>query len=355
MNIREALARVVDHLDLSRDEMQDVMRAMMTGECSDAQIGAFLVALRMKSESLDEIEGAARVMRELATPVNLAGVSHLVDIVGTGGDGANLFNVSTAASIVAAAAGARVAKHGNRAVSSKSGSADLLEEAGVRLDLDVAQIERCVREVGVGFMFAVNHHSAMKHAIGARREVGLRTLFNILGPLTNPAGVKRQLVGVFNEKLCRPLAEVLGRLGSEHALVVHARDGLDELSLATTTHVAELKDGAVREYDVQPEDFGLQSQSLIGLSVADTSASLALIRAAFSCEARAGGHGDANIGPHAGKAADMIALNAGAALYVAGVATDWRCGVALAEDEIHGGRALEKLEELAVFTQGLKL
>ena len=350
MDIKAALARVVDRIDLSRDEMQQVMRSIMTGACSDAQIGAFLVALRMKSESLDEIEGAARVMRELATPVQLHDVPYLVDIVGTGGDGANLFNVSTAASVVIAAAGAHVAKHGNRAVSSKSGSADLLEGAGVRLDLSAAEIERCVREIGVGFMFAVNHHSAMKHAIQARKDLGLRTIFNILGPLTNPAHVKRQVVGVFNAKLCRPLAEVLGRLGSEHALVVHAHDGLDEVSLATTTHVAELKNGEIREYDVQPEDFGLQSQSLIGLSVADTQASLTLIRDAFSCE-----HGKGRIGEHAAKAADMIALNAGAALYVAGVATDWKRGVELAEDEIHGGRALEKLDELAVFTQGLKL
>ena len=351
MNIKEALARVIDHLDLTTAEMQDVMRAVMTGQCTSAQIGALLVALRMKSESLDEIEGAALVMRELADAVDVSGLPYLVDIVGTGGDGANLFNISTAASFVAAAAGARVAKHGNRAVSSKSGSADLLETAGVCLDLTSAQVARCVREVGVGFMFAINHHGAMKHAIGPRRELGLRTIFNILGPLTNPAGVKRQLVGVFNPALCRPLAEVLARLGSEHALVVHARDGLDEISLATPTHVAELKNGAVQEYDVQPEDFGIRSQSLIGLSVADTQGSLALIRAAFSR-----GHAESEIEPAlAHKAADIIALNAGAALYVAGVATDWKCGVALAEDEIHGGRAGEKMQELAVFTQGLML
>lgn len=350
MDIKSALARVVDRIDLSVEDMQSVMRAIMTGSCTEAQIGAFLVALRMKGESLDEIEGAVRVMRELATPVDVGGVPHLVDIVGTGGDGSNLFNVSTAASMVAAAAGAHVAKHGNRAVSSKSGSADLLEGAGVRLDLSAAEVVRCVREVGVGFMFAVNHHGAMKHAIVPRRDLGLRTLFNILGPLTNPAGVKRQVVGVFNEKLCRPLAEVLGRLGSEHALVVHARDGLDEVSLATTTFVAELKNGVVQEYAVSPEDLGLQSQSLIGLSVTDTASSLALIRDAFSCE-----HGQGRVSEYAAKAADMIALNAGAALYVAGVTTDWKGGVALADDVIHGGRALEKLDELAVFTQGLKL
>jgi anthranilate phosphoribosyltransferase len=347
VDIKAAIARVVQQLDLSTAEMQLVMRAMMTGQCTPAQIGALLVALRMKSESLDEIEGAALVMRELADPVQLDGLPYLVDIVGTGGDGANLFNISTAASFVAAAAGARVAKHGNRGVSSNSGSADLLEAAGVRLDLSAAQVERCVREVGIGFMFAVNHHGAMKHAIGPRREVGLRTIFNILGPLTNPAGVKRQLVGVFNEALCRPLAEVLGRLGSAHAFVVHARDGLDEISLATQTHVAELKDGVITEYAIQPEDFGIRSQSLIGLSVTDTQAACELIKAAF---ARSKGDNEA-----AKKAADIIALNAGVALYVAGVTTDVKCGVELAEDEIHGGRAGEKMEELAVFTQGLML
>lgn len=347
MDIKAAIARVVDHLDLTTAEMQAVMRTIMTGGATPAQIGAFLVALRMKSESLDEIEGSARVMRELADTVQVGALDYLVDIVGTGGDSANLFNISSASSFVAAAAGAHVAKHGNRAVSSKSGSADLLEQAGVRLDLSSVQVARCVREVGVGFMFAVNHHGAMKHAIGPRRELGLRTIFNILGPLTNPAGVKRQLVGVFSAKLCRPLAEVLQRLGSEHALVVHSQDGLDEISLAAPTHVAELKNGAIREYDIQPEDFGIRSQSLIGLAVADTEASLALIRGAFAR--------DAHKGEQTQKAAEIIALNAGAALYAAGVATDIRCGVALAEDVIHGGRAGEKLEELAVFTQGLEL
>lgn len=343
MDIKQALARVVDQLDLSTAEMQSVMRAIMTGRCTDAQIGAFLMGLRMKSETLDEIEGAARVMRELATPVDIAGLEHVVDIVGTGGDGANLFNVSSASSFVVAAAGARVAKHGNRAVSSKSGSADLLEMAGIHLDLNADQVGRCIRDVGVGFMFAVNHHSAMKYAIGPRRELGMRTLFNILGPLTNPAGVTRLLVGVFSEALCRPMAEVLGRLGAEHALVVHARDGLDEISLASATHVAEFKRGEVSEYDIQPEDFGIRSQSLIGLSVAGSESSLALIHDAFGKRSNEA----------AAKAADMIALNAGAALYAAGVTRDIRQGVALAEDAIHGGRAAEKMQELAVYTQGL--
>jgi len=241
MDIKAALARVVKQLDLTTEEMADVMRAVMTGQCSDAQIGAFLMGLRMKSESLDEIEGAARVMRELATPVDIEGVEHAVDIVGTGGDGANLFNVSSASSFVVAAAGAHVAKHGNRSVSSNSGSADLLEKAGIVLDLTPEQVARCIREVGVGFMFAVNHHSAMRHAIGPRKELAQRTIFNILGPLTNPAGVKRLLLGVFSADLCRPLAEVMGRLGAEHVMVVHSGDGLDEISLATSTQVAELK------------------------------------------------------------------------------------------------------------------
>lgn len=351
MHIKEALSRVVDQLDLSMEEMYAVMRSIMTGECTPAQIGGLLIGLRMKSESLDEIEGAARAMLDLATPVEVGDLSGLVDIVGTGGDGANLFNVSSASSVVCAAAGAHVAKHGNRAVSSKSGAADLLETAGIRLDLSPAEVARCVREVGLGFMFSVNHHGAMKHAIEPRRDLGLRTIFNILGPLTNPAGVRRQVVGVFNGKLCRPLAEVLQRLGSEHALVVHSQDGLDEISIAAPTHVAELKDGEIREYDVRPEDFGIRSQSLIGLDVTGAEQSLALIRDAFGAHQR-GGYQRGEAGQ---KAADTIALNTGAALYVAGITVDWACGVRLAEDLIYGGRAAEKLEEVAVFTQGLKL
>lgn len=342
MDIKTALGRVIQHLSLSTAEMAEVMRAIMTGQCSEAQIGAFLVALRMKSETIDEIEGAATVMRELVTPVDISGLTHAVDIVGTGGDGANLFNVSSACSFVVAAAGGHVAKHGNRSVSSKSGSADLLEAAGINLNLNADQVARCIKEVGVGFMFAVNHHSAMKYAIGPRRDIGQRTIFNILGPLTNPAGVERLLVGVFNGELCRPLAEVLKRLGAKHVMVVHSKDGLDEISLAAATQVAELKDGEIRDYTLSPEDVGLKSQSLMGLSVDDSGQSLALIRDALgkrSTEA-------------AEKAADMIALNAGAALYVAGVAANLKYGVALAEDVIHGGRALEKMAELAVYSQG---
>jgi len=344
MDIKQALARVVERIDLGTGEMQEVMRAIMSGGCSDAQIAAFLVALRMKSESIDEIEGAARVMRDLATRVTVQDTTHLVDIVGTGGDGANLFNVSTAAACVAAAAGARVAKHGNRAVSSKSGSADLLEAAGINLALTGEQVARCIDSVGVGFLFAVNHHGAMKHAIAARREVGLRTLFNMLGPLTNPAFVQRQVVGVFNPALCRPMAEVLSRLGSIHALVVCARDGLDEVSLATTTRVAELKDGQIREYDITPEALGVTSQSLVGLTVTSSAESLALIQDALGKRATEGGR----------KAADIIALNAGAAIYVAGLTASWKQGVALADDVIHSGQAMEKLSDLRLFTRALR-
>jgi anthranilate phosphoribosyltransferase len=339
MDIKAALARVVEHIDLSTEEMQDVMRQIMTGQCTDAQIGGFLVALRMKGESIDEITGAALVMRELAARVVIQGEG-IVDTCGTGGDGANIFNVSTAAALVVAAAGGRVAKHGNRAVSGKSGSADLLEAAGVNLSLTPEQVARCVESVGVGFMFAPAHHGAMKHAVGPRRELGLRTIFNMLGPMTNPAGVEHQVIGVFSERLCRPMAEVLRRLGSRHVLVVHAKDGLDELSLATSSHVAELKNGEISEYSVTPESLGLKSRSLIGLEVADPLASLALIRDALGKRSTEAGE----------KAADMIILNAGAALYAADRADTLLEGVQLASDALFSGLAREKLNELVAFT-----
>ncbi|WP_341708573.1 anthranilate phosphoribosyltransferase [Halopseudomonas sp.] len=340
MDIKTALGKVVDQLDLSTEEMQDVMRQIMTGQCTDAQIGGFLVALRMKSETLDEITGAAMVMRELASGVHI-NAERLVDTCGTGGDGANIFNVSTAAALVVAAAGGRVAKHGNRAVSGKSGSADLLEAAGVNLNLTPEQVARCVESVGVGFMFAPAHHGAMKHAIGPRRELGMRTIFNMLGPMTNPAGVKHQVIGVFTQALCRPIAEVLKRLGSEHVLVVHSKDGLDELSLAATSHIAELKDGEIREYDVSPEELGIKSRSLIGLTVEDAAASLKLIRDALGKRETEAGE----------KAADIIILNAGAALYAADHATSLLEGVKLASDALYSGLAREKLNELIAFTE----
>mgnify|MGYP006188445383 CR=1 FL=1 len=340
MTIKEALARLVERQNLSEAEMIEVMREVMSGVATPAQIGAFLVALRMKSETLDEITGAARVMRELATPVAIQ-ADNLVDTCGTGGDGANLFNISTAAAFVVAAAGGKVAKHGNRSVSSSTGSADVLEAAGVNLNMSPERVARCVEALGVGFMFAPAHHSAMKHAIGPRKELGMRTIFNMLGPLTNPAGVKRQVVGVFNKALCRPLAEVLARLGSEHVLVVHAEDHLDEISLAARTYVAELRDGAVSEYTVAPDDFGLQARSMLGLQVTNAQESLALIQDALGKRK----------GQHAAEAADVIALNAGAALYVSGVARSLAEGVAVAEDIIASGLANEKLKELAEFSQ----
>jgi len=339
MNIQQGIAAVLERHDLTTEEMRGVMMDIMTGNAGDAQIGGFLVGLRMKGETVAEITGAAQVMRELATPVSVTG-DHLVDIVGTGGDGASIFNVSTASIFVAAAAGAKVAKHGNRSVSSKSGAADLLEAAGVRLDLNPEEVARCVAEVGVGFMFAVNHHSAMKYAIGPRKELAERTVFNILGPLTNPAGVPNMLLGVFDRQLLVPIAEVLRELGASHVLVVHSRDGLDEISIATETDVAELKDGQINEYSICPEDFGLQPASLDSLVVSDARQSLEIVKQALSAE-------------HS-PAADMVALNAGAALYACNLANSLAEGVKLAEDAIGSGLAKVKISELASFTQCLK-
>jgi len=340
MSMQRALARLVQGEDLSRDEMIEVMREVMSGDATDAQIGALLVALRMKGESIDEIAGAAQVMRELATPVEVSD-PHLVDLVGTGGDGANLFNVSTASTFVVAAAGAKVAKHGNRSVSSTSGSSDVLEKLGVPLDLSPDQVARAINEVGVGFMFAPAHHSAMRHAIGPRRELGMRTIFNILGPLTNPAGVKRQVIGVFDVALCLPMAQVLKALGAEHAMIVHSDDGLDEISIATTTQVAELRDGNISTYTTCPEDFRLERQSLDGLSVDSAEASATLIRKAL-----AGADDEVSR-----KAAAMLALNGGATIYVSGIAATLADGVAMAEDVLATGQAAEKLKEFIDFTQ----
>ena len=340
MDIQSALARVVERQDLSTDEMIDVMRQIMTGQCDPAQVGGFLVALRMKSESIDEIVGAVTVMRELADGVPVTD-KHAVDIVGTGGDGANLFNVSTASALVVAAAGGVVAKHGNRGVSSNSGSADVLEAAGVNLQLSSEQVARCIDELGVGFMFAPMHHSAMKHAIGPRKALGMRTLFNILGPLTNPAGVKKQLIGVFTQALLRPVAEVLQRMGAEHILVVHSQDGLDEISLASTTWACELKNGEIKEFIITPDELGIRSQVLSGLEVESAEQSLALIRDAL-------GKRESEAGK---KAADILALNAGAAIYVADLASSLSQGVHMAEDAIYSGLALEKLRELSSFSK----
>ncbi len=340
MNMQEAIAAVIDKRDLSTEEMTSVMRLIMTGKASDAQIGGFLIGLRLKGETVDEITGAAQVMRNLVTRVDISG-PNLVDTCGTGGDGASIFNVSTAGAFVVAAAQGKVAKHGNRSISSKSGSADVLEAAGINLDLTPEQVASCIEEVGLGFMFAPAHHSAMKHAIGPRKEMGVRTIFNVLGPLTNPALVKNQVLGVFSRDLVRPMAEVLQRLGSEHVLVVHSADGLDEMSIADESYVAELKGGEISEYTVSPEEFGIERASLETLTAADAEASLNIIKQAFKT-------GE-------GPAADIIALNAGAALYASNIADTLKEGVLMAQDAIGSGLAREKMSELASHTRCLAL
>ncbi|MEO4174852.1 anthranilate phosphoribosyltransferase [Acinetobacter pittii] len=344
MNIQQALNHITKNIHLTQPQMEDIMRSIMQGEATEAQIGALMMGLRMKGESIDEITAAARVMREFAIKIDVSDIKYLVDIVGTGGDGQNLFNVSTASSFVIAAAGATIAKHGNRGVSSKSGSSDLLEQAGIHLDLDMQQTERCIREMGVGFLFAPNHHKAMKYAVGPRRELGVRSIFNLLGPLTNPAGVKRFVIGVFSDELCRPIAEVMKQLGAEHVMVVHSRDGLDEISLAAPTTVAELKDGDITEWTLTPENVGIESQTLNGLVVADAAASLKLIKDAL-------GKNKTDIGE---KAANIIALNAGAGIYVSGITKTYAQAVTFAQDIIYGGQALEKMSVLAEFTKTLK-
>lgn len=340
MNIQTALGRIAEKQDLTTEEMVDVMRQIMSAGSTDVQIGAFLLGMRIKGETIDEITGGVQVLREFASGVQVDG-PRLVDIVGTGGDGANLFNVSTAASFVVAAAGGRVAKHGNRSVSSSSGSADLLEAAGVRLDITPEQVAFCVNEIGIGFMFALMHHGAMRHVSLARKELGLRTLFNVLGPMANPAGLKRQLIGVYDRVLCRPVAEVLQRLGSEHVLVVHSEDGLDEISLAADTHVAELKNGAVSEYKLQPELLGFKRESMQDLVVEDVASSLQLITSALAGEKD----------PRSQRAAHLIALNAGAALYVAGVADSIFDGVSIANEVLASGAGHKKMQQLADMTQ----
>ncbi|TFH84884.1 anthranilate phosphoribosyltransferase [Billgrantia azerbaijanica] len=337
MQMRDAIAAVMRRENLSFDATHAVMQQIMTGEATDAQIGGFLIGLAMKGETAEEISAAAQVMRELMKPVTVQ-ADNVVDIVGTGGDGANLFNVSTASSFVAAAAGAHVAKHGNRSVSSSSGSADLFDVAGIHLDLDPAQVGRCIDQVGVGFMFAPNHHPAMRHAIGPRREMGVRTLFNILGPLTNPAGAPNQLLGVYSAELVPVMAEVLRKLGSRHVMVVHAEDGLDEISLEAPTRVAELKDGEIREYTVTPEEVGIERQELAPLKVVSAEDSLRLVREALVGE---------------GAAADIVALNAGAALYCSGIADSFKEGVLMAQDAQASKLPLEKMKELADFTRVL--
>ncbi|MBA2779284.1 anthranilate phosphoribosyltransferase [Billgrantia kenyensis] len=337
MQMRDAIAAVMRRENLSFDDTHAVMQQIMTGEATDAQIGGLLVGLAMKGETAEEIGAAAQVMRELMKRVRVQ-AENVVDIVGTGGDGANLFNVSTASSFVAAAAGAHVAKHGNRSVSSSSGSADLFDMAGIHLDLKPEQVSRCIEQVGVGFMFAPNHHPAMRFAIGPRREMGVRTLFNILGPLTNPAGAPNQVLGVYSAELVPLMAEVLQYLGSRHVMVVHAEDGLDEISLAAPTRVAELKEGGIRHYTIAPEEFGIERQELAPLKVVSAEDSLRLVREALVGE---------------GPAADIVALNAGAALYCSGIADSLKEGVLMAQDAQASKLPLEKMKELADFTRVL--
>jgi len=338
MDMQTAIKTVLARKDLSADEMNDVMRIIMTGEATPAQIGGFLVGLRMKGETVDEIASAAKVMRELASGVKVTG-DHVVDIVGTGGDGSNTFNISTACTFVVAAAGGTVAKHGNRSVSSKSGSADLLEAAGVKLDLNSEQVAKCINEVGVGFMFAPMHHSAMKHAIGPRKEMAVRTIFNVLGPLTNPAGAPNQLLGVFEDALVEPLAEVLNKLGSNHVMVVHSQDGMDEISIGAETKVSELKDGKITSYTISPEEFGFTKTNISELAVNGAEESLAVIKKVLDNEA--------------GPAKDIVMFNAGAAIYVAGLADSLKAGIEKAEEVITSGAAKAKLEALVELSNKL--
>ncbi|WP_297811524.1 anthranilate phosphoribosyltransferase [uncultured Methylophaga sp.] len=333
MDIQAALKLVTRHQDLDRDQMRDVMNQIMTGNATPAQIGGFLIGLSMKGETVTEIAAAAEVMRSLATAVEIDG-DHVVDTCGTGGDGASTFNVSTASAIVVAAAGAKVAKHGNRSISSSSGSADVLEAAGVNLELTPEQVKHCVDSVGVGFMFAQKHHGAMKHAIGPRREMGVRTIFNLLGPLTNPARAAHQVLGVYDKKWVRPMAEVLQKLGSEHVLVVHAEDGLDEISIGAETHVAELKNGAISTYTIQPEDFAMSRSDVKTLTVQNANDSLTIIKGIF----------DGKPGP----ARDIVVLNAGAAIYASDIAPSLAEGIEMAAAAIDAGDAMDKLHALIV-------
>ena len=330
MNINEAIKAVISRQNLNESEMHDVMSSIMTGQTTDAQIGAFLVGLSMKGETIEEITASAKVMRALATSVKLSSDEFLVDTCGTGGDGLGLFNISTASAFVVAAAGGKVAKHGNRSISSKSGSADVLEAAGINLSLNPELISQCIEEIGVGFMFAPAHHSAMKHAIGPRKELAIRTIFNVLGPLTNPAKAPNQIMGVFDKNLVEPIANVLKGLNSRHVMVVHSEDGLDEFSIANKTYVAELKDNKISTYTVHPHDFGLEEGSLDSIQAENAEQSLALIHEAFSGKQ--------------GEARDIIALNAGAAIYVSGLVNSLEEGITKANQILLDGSAQDKLD-----------
>ncbi len=329
---QEALQRTIEHREIFHDEMLHLMRQIMSGEVSPVMIAAITAGLRVKKETIGEITAAAQIMREFSTKVEVADKTHLVDIVGTGGDGSHTFNISTCAMFVAAAAGARVSKHGGRSVSSKSGSADVMESLGVNINLNPAQIAQCVAEQGVGFMFAPNHHPAMKNVAPVRREMGIKTIFNLLGPLTNPASAPNILMGVFHPDLVGIQVRALERLGAEHAVVVYGRDGMDEVSLGAATLVGELKDGVIREYEIHPEDFGMTMASNRALKVEDAAASKAMLLGVLNNQA--------------GAARDIVALNAGVALYAANVAGSMQDGIALAYAAIESGAAKAKLDAL---------
>ena len=337
MNIQQTLQLLLNRQNLSTEQMREVMRQIMTGNATDAQIAGFLIALRCKGETIVEIAAAAEVMRELASKVDVKG-NHIIDTCGTGGDGANTFNISTTCAFVVAAAGGQVAKHGNRSVSSSCGSADVLEAAGVKLDLTAEQVAQCVNEIGVGFLFAPKHHGAMKYTIGPRKEMGVRTLFNLLGPISNPAGAPNQLIGVFAKNWVEPLAHVLKTLGSKHVLVVSADDGLDEISIASASTIAELKNDEVTTYTITPEQFGFNRASLAELAVNDATSSLAMIKSVLS--------------NNAGAARDIVLLNAGAAIYAANITDSLADGIEKARQIIASGAAQAKFDALIAYNKG---
>ena len=339
ITLQDALQRTIEHREIFHDEMLSLMRRIMSGEVSPVMIAALTIGLRVKKETIGEIAAAAQVMREFATKVDVPDTGSLLDIVGTGGDASHTFNISTAAMFVAAAAGARVAKHGNRSVSSKSGSADVLEALGANIMLTPAQVAQCIERTRVGFMFAPSHHGAMKHAAPVRKELGVRTIFNILGPLTNPAGAQNQMVGVFHPDLVGIHVRVLQRLGSRRAMVVWGKDGMDEVSLGAATMVGELRDGEVREYEIHPEDFGLHMKSNRGLKVADAGESKEMV-----LEALRGAEGTPR---------EIVVLNAGTALYAAGIADSIVDGIARAREAIASGAAMRKLEEFVAATKSV--
>ena len=336
---QEALQRTIEHREIFHDEMLKVVRMIMSGELSPVMMAAFLVGLRVKKETIGEITAAAQVMREFSTKVNVADKTHLVDIVGTGGDGSHTFNISTCSMFVAAAAGAKVSKHGGRSVSSKSGSADVLESLGMNINLPPDAIARCVAEVGIGFMFAPNHHPAMKNVAPVRKELGVRTIFNILGPLTNPAGAPNILMGVFHSDLVGIQVRALQRLGTDHALVVYGRDGMDEVSLGAATMVGELRNGEILEYEIHPEDFGLAMASNRTLKVETPEQSRLMLMSVLDNQA--------------GAARDIVIFNAGAALYAANVADTIQAGIGKARAAIESGAAKAKLEQLVTLSRSL--